>query len=599
MLQYFLMHKNQECGTLILDERFGRILEYHDNRNGMSPYLGTANIEKIRQWWELRAVPSSRAAIQQVLNAANCFNTEVYLAKNLGLSMTDTYWIKPMGVNLSFDDVKFTNIATFTNGKIPYHNATSYDPNASLGGQMEKYWDLAQSTPTLVKESYKYFGQQSINEVFATMLHERQDTRIPFVKYSASKMEDLGIKCRCPAFTSEYVELLSANELLESQKTNNEQSLYDKFISVCVDNGLDRYEIQDFMDYQTMTDFIISNVDEHLNNFGVLRDTDTMNLIGPAPIFDSGNSMFYNDDRKMPYTRAGILEIPIAGFYKSEEKMLKKVKNRNLVKIDLLPTVSEVKEFYTSTGIPEEKANIISKNYETKLQLFSEFQKGKSISLYNEKKTERANRYNKKMDFFTQKQKFIMVCGAVEFIGTEFVYSLYTNSELKHLDSSNLYPIEKAIEKTDIIFDASKITNDINNYSEYKNSIVFISQRKIQQELIDNYPNKYSSDLALAVINARIKTAFKSGASVIYEAVDLDKNSREKCINIATEFNISSTELHVIWAEPNNSSNNTLVKILQAINTRLKFSNPSKSEGWDKIVEHKIVSLAYKHNKNN
>lgn len=596
MLQYFLMHKDCECGTLILDEKFGRILEYHDNRNGMSPYLGTANIEKIRQWWELRAVPSSRTAIQQVLTAANCFNTEVYLAKNLGLSMTDTYWIKPVGINLSFDDIKFANIAIFTNGKIPYHNATSYDPNASLGGQMEKYWDLAQTPPTLVKESYKYFGQQSINEVFATMLHERQNTDIPFVKYSAFKMEDFGIKCRCPAFTSEHIELLSANELLESQKTNNEQSLFDKFISVCVNNGLDHYEMQDFMDYQTMTDFIISNTDEHLNNFGVLRDADTMNLIGPAPIFDSGNSMFFNDSKKTPYTRAEILKIPIAGFYNSEEKILKKVKNRNLVKIDLLPTVSEVEEFYINAGIPEEKTNIIGKNYETKLQLFSEFQKGKSISLYKEKKTERTIQHSKKMDFFIPKQKFIMVCGAVEFIGTEFVYSLYTNSKLKHLDSDNLYPIKKAIEKTDIIFDASKITNDINNYSEYKNSVVFISQRKLQQELIKDYPDKYSNDLALAIINARIKTAFKSGASVIYEAIDINKNSREKCVNLAAEFNINDTELHIIWVEPNTSLNNTLIKLLQAINTRLKFSNPSKDEGWNKIVEHKMVSLAYKHN---
>lgn len=46
MIQYFLMHKDQECGTLILDEKFGRILEYHDNRNGISPYLGTADIER-------------------------------------------------------------------------------------------------------------------------------------------------------------------------------------------------------------------------------------------------------------------------------------------------------------------------------------------------------------------------------------------------------------------------------------------------------------------------------------------------------------------------------------------------------------------------
>lgn len=41
-------------------------------------------------------------------------------------------------------------------GKIPYHNVTSYDPNASLGGQMEKYWDFTGKVPVLVKESSKY-----------------------------------------------------------------------------------------------------------------------------------------------------------------------------------------------------------------------------------------------------------------------------------------------------------------------------------------------------------------------------------------------------------------------------------------------------------
>ena len=30
----------------------------------------------------------------------------------------------------------------YSDGKVPYYNATSYDPNASLGGQLEKYWDL-------------------------------------------------------------------------------------------------------------------------------------------------------------------------------------------------------------------------------------------------------------------------------------------------------------------------------------------------------------------------------------------------------------------------------------------------------------------------
>ena len=142
MIKYSLMHKNDKCGTILFDENIGRITEYHDDRNGLSPYLGNCDIKKIQKWWEMRAVPASRATMQQVINNANCLNTEVYLAKNLGLSMTDTYWIKPSGIDLSFDDVKFANLAAYSHGKIPYHNATSYDPNASLGGQMEKYWEL-------------------------------------------------------------------------------------------------------------------------------------------------------------------------------------------------------------------------------------------------------------------------------------------------------------------------------------------------------------------------------------------------------------------------------------------------------------------------
>ncbi len=104
------------------------------------------------------------------------------------------------------------------------------------------------------------------------------------------------------------------------------------------------------MDYQIMTDFIISNTDEHLMNFGVLRDADTMQFIGPAPIFDSGNSMFFKDDWTIPYSRAGLLERPITSFYKTEDKILAKVRDRKVVKLDLLPSPAEVKDFYMRAG---------------------------------------------------------------------------------------------------------------------------------------------------------------------------------------------------------------------------------------------------------
>lgn len=589
MIKYSLMHKNDKCGTILFDENIGRITEYHDDRNGLSPYLGNCDIKKIQKWWEMRAVPASRATMQQVINNANCLNTEVYLAKNLGLSMTDTYWIKPSGIDLSFDNVKFANLAAYSHGKIPYHNATSYDPNASLGGQMEKYWDLMHKTPILVKESYKYYGQQSINEVFASIVHSRQPSNVEFVRYTAEMTEDRGVQCKCPAFTSENIELLSAYEMVESRKIQNSQALYDEYINICVENGIDYNQIQEFMDYQTMTDFLITNTDEHLLNFGVLRDPNTMKLIGPAPIFDSGNSMFYSDGRKTPYTRAGILDIPITSFYKREEKLLGKVKNKTAVDLNSIPSAGEVKELYANAGIPEEKANVISKNYDTKAKMLSEFQRGKTISLYKEKQAEKNSKYNtivKEPEVKMESPKFIMLCGIPGSGKSQLAKSLYTDLQNKKMDDVNLYPASKAIKNIGLIFDPSKITNDIVINADYKDSTVLISPNKIRQELKDNYPDSYSESLVFAIVDARIKTALKSGASVVYEATNLDKPIREKYLGIANEYGVKDTSLHVTWINPNDSISSISPNLLSAMNNRLVDSNPSKDEGWSDFVQH-------------
>lgn len=589
MIKYILMHKNDKCGTILFDENIGRITEYHDDRNGLSPYLGNCDIKKIQKWWEMRAVPASRATMQQVINNANCLNTEVYLAKNLGLSMTDTYWIKPSGIDLSFDNVKFANLAAYSHGKIPYHNATSYDPNASLGGQMEKYWDLMHKTPILVKESYKYYGQQSINEVFASIVHSRQPSNVEFVRYTAEMTEDRGVQCKCPAFTSENIELLSAYEMVESRKIQNSQALYDEYINICVENGIDYNQIQEFMDYQTMTDFLITNTDEHLLNFGVLRDPNTMKLIGPAPIFDSGNSMFYSDGRKTPYTRAGILDIPITSFYKREEKLLGKVKNKTVVDLNSIPSAGEVKELYANAGIPEEKADVISKNYDTKAKMLSEFQRGKTISLYKEKQAEKNSKYNtivKEPEVKMESPKFIMLCGIPGSGKSQLAKSLYADLQNKKMDDVNLYPASKAIKNIGLIFDPSKITNDIVINADYKDSTVLISPNKIRQELKDNYPDSYSESLVFAIVDARIKTALKSGASVVYEATNLDKPIREKYLGIANEYGVKDTSLHVTWINPNDSISSISPNLLSAMNNRLVDSNPSKDEGWSDFVQH-------------
>ena len=99
--------------------------------------MGHADLPKTKKWWKMRAIPASRSIVQNIVKSAECINSEMYLAKNLALSVTDAYWVCPESVTLKYDQVRFTNLSMYSNGKASCYNATSYDYNASLGGQME------------------------------------------------------------------------------------------------------------------------------------------------------------------------------------------------------------------------------------------------------------------------------------------------------------------------------------------------------------------------------------------------------------------------------------------------------------------------------
>jgi len=43
-----------------------------------------------------------------------------------------------------------------------------------------------------------------------------------------------------------------------------------------------------------VADFLIMNYDRHLTNFGAVRNADTLEWLGLAPLFDNGTSLWYN-----------------------------------------------------------------------------------------------------------------------------------------------------------------------------------------------------------------------------------------------------------------------------------------------------------------
>ena len=231
----------------------------------------------------------------------------------------------------------------------------------------------------MIKGNYGQSYQQSLNEIFATKLHEQQG----FTKYTPyalvqvqvdGNMEGLG--CMCYDFCSENIECISAWELLQTSKIKQNESFYYPLKKVCVGLGISEQDFTDFMDYQIMTDYLMTNTDRHMNNIAIMRNPDTLQILGFAPIYDSGNSMFYN----IPYeqlSQVRIDDIRTHSFVERESKLLQYVRNRFLVDVEKAEMSFEIYEkdvVERHIRIPE-----LRDLYERKRENLKAFQDGKDI----------------------------------------------------------------------------------------------------------------------------------------------------------------------------------------------------------------------------
>ena len=382
MTAYGLMHRDDKAASLQIDEVTGQMIDVHIENPEITPYLGSADKRKMNSWLKNRVIPTQRSQIEKVLAANGCQSPEEFMFKNLGLSMNDSYWLKPDGSELSWDTV---NLYDNVKNKIAFGHEYSFTPDASLGGQMPKYIEVNGDIPVLVKHTSAFDGLQCFNEVIASSVHRMQNWQ-EYVSYEAYRDEN-GAAAVCPLFTDKNTEFVPALEVIHSQKQPGSLSNYDFYIDICRRGGIENAQI--FMDYMTLTDFALTNTDRHLNNFGILRNPETLEFISMAPIFDTGNSMFYNNmviGRTLPRSR--ILDIPITAFHDREEKMLHHIQNRECVKLENLPKSSDIRMYLEGMGITPEVADMVSQNYEIKLDFVYEFQHGQNPSRYQEKQKE-------------------------------------------------------------------------------------------------------------------------------------------------------------------------------------------------------------------
>ena len=241
-----------------------------------------------------------------------------------------------------------------------------------MQGDLIKKWVIVDDTRCLLKGNRGATSQQSLNEVLASMLHEKQGfsnhARYRSVKFTGSASEQYG--CICEDFASETLEFIPAIDVVDSEKKDNAVSTYEHFIHVCTAHGLSELEVRSFLEYQILTDFVLTNTDRHLNNFGILRDSRTLKFVRMAPIFDSGNSMFW-DAPHLP-ERSDCTEITVNSFRKTETELLKLVTDRSRVRMELLPSREEIADLYAKDDSIAFVDSILT-GYEKKKALLERF----------------------------------------------------------------------------------------------------------------------------------------------------------------------------------------------------------------------------------
>lgn len=351
---FSLMHRDEPVCAVTIDGVSGAMLRVAKPVHPeLLPLGGNMDSAALRKWWLRRAVPISQGKIQRILEQLGIATPQEYLVRNLGLSLTDHYWIKPLDMELGWADINlFTNdfrdpVGDMQLGQesheIQQHPA--FSPSSSVQGELGKKWIISEGKRCLVKGNHGGNSQESLNEIVATLLHKKQGKQ-PFVSYSPIKMDgSQQIYCICESFTSDEIELIPAIDVVESRKKDNAMSVYEHFIRVCEEHGLTESIVRPFLEYQILTDFILTNTDRHLNNFGVLRDAKTLEFIGMAPIFDSGNSMFWQNPKLPEYD--DLTTVTVNSFRNTERQLLGYVRNRDLVDLSKLPTEEELHSIYT------------------------------------------------------------------------------------------------------------------------------------------------------------------------------------------------------------------------------------------------------------
>lgn len=307
-----LMNKNTEVLVAEYDDAvkaFTKIIEVKNIE--YAPYILQSFYDKddfnnnpfrtnLSEWFKGRGIPSWRDKLDLLLHRLNIYTPDELLDKVFGLSLSDQYWIKPYESNIKYDDInffdhdfdysEFMEASLSLNSKTVMSEKSLKTPNNTTDGMLKKAWIIENNIRYLLKGGYKNEVLQPFNEVLASEICKRLGFN--HVTYTLDTYKDIVVS-KCPCFINKDTELITAYQVRNNMDRHNSLEDYEDYVKVLEEHNIKDARIK--LENMYILDFLIMNEDRHLNNFGIIRDVNTLKWLDVCPIFDNGQSLNIQD----------------------------------------------------------------------------------------------------------------------------------------------------------------------------------------------------------------------------------------------------------------------------------------------------------------
>ena len=245
---FVLMNRGHEVCQVVYNCRrrgfthVGKLLDMDRAPLGVFGQRGVSDTVAFDMWWQGRGIPATRSGLQQILDAAGVFVPEELAMRNLGLSLSDQYWVCPEGSRLVWDDINFFNndferVSDVTGPYSPVSTAVGAHPDNTSDGNLSKRWVVQDGKRMLLKGGGTN-NQEPYNEAVATALHRRMLKADEYVRYRL--VDNAGtIMCACEDFLTDEEEFVPAIYVDRLVPEQNHLNHYQHYVKCCESLGVE------------------------------------------------------------------------------------------------------------------------------------------------------------------------------------------------------------------------------------------------------------------------------------------------------------------------------------------------------------------------